>query len=471
MPEIGRLCSATDTIEDPGDLLALARACPDTPLFYWEHPARGHALLALGIVREIRASGPDRFAAVSDAAERMLATVESADADRSSLRVVGGFGFSEQGPAGALWRDFPAARFVLPRVLWLGERGHWRLTRVWDEGAEDAGEALLARVHRDRKLAEGDGPRLHAPVLTPEERLRWRTRVDDARVLIANGGLRKVVLAWQRRLYAASAVEPATILARARATRPTCFSFWVRARSGVSLIGSTPELLVRRTGMRVEASALAGSAPRAADATADRRHGAELLACPKNAREHAIVVAAVRAALASVADEIATPAGPELLLLPEAHHLSTLVTGRLRVAESVLRVGGVLHPTPAVCGAPRNAARALIEREEPDRGWYTGAVGWMDHAGDGELAVVLRSALVAGEQLTLWAGAGIVEGSDADAELAETEAKMGALVAPFLEPPLAVGQGAPRVATGPTTRAAGNDPAAPLAGAAANGGS
>ena len=147
------------------------------------------------------------------------------------------------------------------------------------------------------------------------------------------------------------------------------------------------------------------------------------------------------------------------------------MTGRLRALASVLRVGGVLHPTPAVCGAPCDAARALIERDEPDRGWYTGAIGWMDHAGDGELAVALRSALVAGDEVTVWAGAGIVEGSDADAELAETEAKMGALVAPFLESLPGVGQGAPRAATGTPTRVAGNDPTTARDGATANGGS
>jgi isochorismate synthase len=446
--EIGRLFGSTRVIDDPGDLLALARACPDTPLFYWEHPVRGEALLALGIVRELRASGPERFATLSAAARRILATIETADGERGGFRVVGGFGFSERCQAGAPWQDFPPARLVLPRLLWRREDGCWRLTQIWDEDDAPACEALLARVHCGRPLPDHD-LQLHAPVLTADERTRWRMRVDHARALIANGNVRKVVLARQRCLHAARAVDPGTILTRARDARPTCFSVWVRGQGGASLIASTPELLVRRQGREVAASALAGSAPRAADPTDDRRYGAELLACPKNAREHAIVVGAVRDALGSFADEISAPAAPELLLLPEAQHLATWLTGRLRAAATVLEVGGVLHPTPAVCGAPRAAARTLIEHEEPDRGWYTGTVGWMDEAGDGELAVALRSALVAGRHVTLWAGAGIVEGSDADAELAETEAKMGALVAPFLGHPLTV-----HASTGAGTRGA-----------------
>lgn len=463
MAEIGRLFSATQVVDDPGDLLEVARACGDAPLFYWEHPARRHAMLALGIVREIRASGPERFATVSAAARRILAGVQTAGGDRRALRVVGGFGFSERASAGTLWQDFPPARFVLPRLTWHCEDGRWRLTRVWDDGDASACDALLARVHGSGPGYQPAVPLLEAPRLTADDASRWRSRVDSARRLIAQGEVEKVVLARRRRLHANRAVDPATILARARDARSACFSFWVRGPGGASLIASTPELLVRRSGAAVVANALAGSAPRSDDTTDDRRYGAELLVCPKNAREHAIVVAAVRAALASVADQVVAPVAPDLLVLPEAQHLSTLITGRLRGASSVLDVGGLLHPTPAVCGAPRDAARTLIEREEPDRGWYAGAVGWMDDTGDGELAVALRSALVVGERVTLWAGAGIVEGSDADAELAETEAKMGALVVPFLAQPL--GAGPRRASSGTVTKVANGT------GAAAGGGS
>lgn len=432
MPEVGRLVATTRAIDDPGDLLAVARGCPGTPVFYWEHPARGEALLALGVVRELRASGADRFTRLSAAALRVLATVEADSAAHATLRVVGGFAFSERPEAGAVGAEFPPARLVLPRLLWLRSAGRTTLTAISDEGDAAVGAALRARV--PVAASEPGSLRLSASPLDGDECGRWRERVARAHALIADGTLEKVVLARRRRLSAADPIDPTTLLARARAARPTCFNVWVRGRRGASLVASTPELLVRRQGHAVTASALAGSAPRAPDAAADARAAAALLACPKNAREHAIVVAAVRAALAEVADDVTTSPTPGLLSLPEVHHLATMVAGRLRAPASVLDIGAVLHPTPAVCGAPRAPARALIECEEPERGWYTGALGWMDATGDGELAVALRSALVVDRHVTLWAGAGIVEGSDADAELAETEAKMCALVAPFLGP-------------------------------------
>jgi isochorismate synthase EntC len=116
-----------------------------------------------------------------------------------------------------------------------------------------------------------------------------------------------------------------------------------------------------------------------------------------------------------------------LLRLPEAQHLTTPITGRLAERLTVLDLAGLLHPTPAVCGVPRDAARRLIEQQEPGRGWFSGGVGWMAENGAGEVAVALRSVLIDGAAATVWAGAGIVSGSSAEAEFSETEAKMSAL--------------------------------------------
>ena len=204
------------------------------------------------------------------------------------------------------------------------------------------------------------------------------------------------------------------------------FNFWL-GREGTSFLGSTPELLVRVEGQTVTSGALGGSAPRGADDEEDRVLGDSLLASAKNLEEHEYVVSAVRSALGSVAGPLYSVERPRLMRLPEAQHLYTPVQGRLRERRSALEVAGLLHPTPAVCGVPRETARAIIEREEPHRGWYTGAVGWMDAGGGGEFAVALRSGLVDRSRMFLWAGAGIVAGSDPEAEFAETETKFSAL--------------------------------------------
>lgn len=429
MPDPVVLRGKDAPVEDPGDLLALVAACPGIPVFYWEEPSRRLAIAAFGAVREIRAAGPERFATTSADARTLLSSIEAHGAWSGGF-VVGGFGFSDQDPRGAEWQGFPAARLVLPELLWVRRAGECLLTRIWEAGREPEHEALLERVlgtasHVRRQVERDDWLELVAmPV--HDERARWRVRVETTRALIARGVARKVVIARRRELVARDVPNPGRILAHARATRPTCVSFLVRP-GAASFVGSTPEMLARRAGDRVEASALAGSAARGAAGEDDRILGATLLACPKNSREHEIVVSAVRSALGGIAERVTSPARPELLRLPEAQHLYTPVSGRLTRPLTVLEIAGLLHPTPAVCGVPRDIARALIERGEPERGWYAGAVGWMAGNGDGELAVALRSALVDGRRLTIWAGAGIVEGSDAEAELAETETKMTAL--------------------------------------------
>jgi isochorismate synthase len=416
------------SIEEPGDLLAIVSACQGIPVFYWERPSHGFGMVALGALREIRGAGPERFAHASAAASALLSSIETDGGNDACM--VGGFGFSDRDPTRAEWRDFPAARLVLPQLVWTRQADRCVLTRIWEVGGEGDRDALLERVRAAAGACPPGGEAAPLVVTRPagDERQRWHARVEAACALIASGGARKVVVARRRELLAQRVPEPAHILATARAARPACFNFWVRCGGSTSFIGSTPELLVRLAGDRIEASALAGSAARGADGDEDRRLGAVLLACPKNGREHALVVLAVKAALEGIADQVVSPARPEILLLPEAQHLHTPVSGRLVGPRTVVEIAGALHPTPAVCGVPRDAAREFIEREEPERGWYAGAVGWMAANGDGEFAVALRSALLDDRSITVWAGAGIVEGSSPDAELAETETKMTALL-------------------------------------------
>nr|MDJ0869801.1 chorismate-binding protein [Myxococcota bacterium] len=146
------------------------------------------------------------------------------------------------------------------------------------------------------------------------------------------------------------------------------------------------------------------------------------------------VVRALRAALAPHCRSLAVPEAPRLRRLDGIQHLETPIEGRLAGRRGLLALAGDLHPTPAVGGAPRDAALGWIARaEDLDRGWYAGPVGFLDAEGGGELAVALRAALLRGETARLFAGAGIVEGSQPEAELRETRLKLGALLAPLLE--------------------------------------
>lgn len=192
-----------------------------------------------------------------------------------------------------------------------------------------------------------------------------------------------------------------------------------------TLIGASPELLVSRDGNQVRSNPMAGSRPRSQDPVEDRRRAEQLLVSEKDLREHAAVVEAVADGLRPMCKNLRVPESPSLTSTAAMWHLATEVTGELRdPGTSSLELALALHPTPAVCGTPMQAANRVIAETEPfDRGYYAGMVGWCDSAGDGEWVVAIRCAEAEEKLLRLFAGAGIVSGSDPAEELAETSAK------------------------------------------------
>jgi menaquinone-specific isochorismate synthase len=250
---------------------------------------------------------------------------------------------------------------------------------------------------------------------------QWKEAVDDVLRRIRAGGVDKVVLAREVILEGDSAFDRSGLLSRLRADNPACFTF-----AAGSFLGSSPELLARRRGKRVVSRPMAGSIGRAATAAGDERLIAELLSSAKELAEHRVVVDAVRAALEPVCTQVYARSAPEVVRLTTVAHLATTVGGWLRhPAPSALALAGLMHPTPAVAGAPRAAALATIAELEPfDRGPYGGPVGWVDSRGDGDWAVALRCARLDGSTARLVAGAGIVAGSDPQDEWDETEAKL-----------------------------------------------
>jgi isochorismate synthase len=252
------------------------------------------------------------------------------------------------------------------------------------------------------------------------------------------GTLRKIVLARGLELEAGAPVDARAVLRNLAAADPRAFTFAIDLPVGRddgpgprTLVGASPELLVRRMGLEVVAHPMAGSVPRHPDPVEDARRAAELLRSVKDRDEHAVVVDAVRAALAPVCSALDVPAGPELHRTATMWHLATRVRGRLVDGSfSSLSLLAALHPTPAVCGTPRDAARdAIGHLEALPRGFYSGAVGWQDASGDGEWTVTIRCGEVQGERVTMWAGAGVVAASDPQSELDETTAKCGTMLA------------------------------------------
>lgn len=269
-------------------------------------------------------------------------------------------------------------------------------------------------------------------------RAGYARAVASAVDLLKAGDLRKVVLARALRLTMAAPVDVRTLLANLVSDNAAGFTYAVDLPTldgRRTLVGATPEMLLSRTGTTVVANPLAGSIPRDQDPEVDHANGQALLASAKDHDEHRVVVEAVADALRPFCLSLDVPATPSLVSTTAVWHLSTHITGELRdPGISSLRLASALHPTPAVCGAPAQAARATITDLEPfDRGFYAGAIGWCDADGDGQWVVGIRCAEltepVAGPTtMTLYSGAGIMPASVPDLEVTETSAKFQTLL-------------------------------------------
>lgn len=262
-------------------------------------------------------------------------------------------------------------------------------------------------------------------------------RVQKLVELIGAGELRKVVAARSVQLAADAPIDPAALVARLLHRHPSSNAFAVditgagSEHDGAHLVGSSPEVLVSRAGSAVSLRPLAGTAPRRSDPVADRAEADALLASAKNLEEHSYVIDWIREQLAPLCSELTIPDGPVLISTPEVWHLATPISGVLRdQATTALDLAAALHPTPAVCGTPTDLALATINDVEGDRGFYGGAVGWCDRAGDGEWIVAIRCAEIAadGRSAIAYAGGGIVAASDPDTELDETTTKLRTLL-------------------------------------------
>ena len=291
-----------------------------------------------------------------------------------------------------------------------------RPLRAWPGGPED------------RVL---DGLPTRHPVPAPRDYVE--SVAQAVSMMRAGDGLDKVVLARALELRGVQPDIP-TLLRRLAAADPWAHVYAVDlpASSGAprTFLGASPETLLRRVGDTVESLPLAGSARRSPDPVEDARRGAELLCSVKDRDEHAVVIHDIADNLAPLCSALEVPDGPELIRTRAMWHLATRIRGRLADrAITSLDLAAALHPTPAVCGRPRDRARDAIGELEPlDRGYYAGAVGWQDIAGDGEWIVAIRCGEVEGDTVRLWAGAGLVEASDPEGELAETTAKFGTLL-------------------------------------------
>ncbi|MDI1450099.1 isochorismate synthase [Polyangium sp. 6x1] len=421
----------------------LVAACtPAVPVVLFQTPSREGeppiGVVGFGEIARVEGSGPERLSQVTSAARKVFASLrEERDADAGSApgpRFVGGLSFRTEARREP-WSAFADASFSLARWIYVtraGEAWLWLLLRGEDLGAErPAIEAELASIEAAFTAAArpteetlprgaGEGTRIEGT-----SREAFCSLVRAALDAIHAREIDKVVPVAASRLCPDRPFDARAALARIAEAYADTTRFAVQRGERVFL-GASPERLVSRRGRVVTTDGLAGTTRRGPD---DAGLVRALLASPKERREHALVVEAIAAVLGPRCDTLDVPEAPSIRSLPNVHHLWTPIRGALRDDTHVLALVEALHPTPAVSGTPRDRATDWIAAHEPDaRGWYTGAVGWFDAAGDGDFAVAIRAGLVSPDEAWLYAGAGIVEGSDPPAEYAEIRAKQAPML-------------------------------------------
>lgn len=313
---------------------------------------------------------------------------------------------------------------LVPEVVWGRDAAGAWVTTIGPPGARPIDVDALCRPVAEEPLPSPNDVRV-SPVRPAGW---WRELVGQATRVMQDApddGLRKVVLARELVVEADTDFDRAVVLHRLRRAFPGCFLFNVEG-----FLGASPELLVERRADVVRAQPMAGTAPRGGNPDDDARLGAALVASATYRHEHQVTIDMVYDTLVPWCSYLDYEAEPSVIGVANVQHLATMVEGRLsRPAPSVLELVAALHPTPAVSGWPRPLANQWIAAHEGfDRGRYAGTVGWVDAGGNGSWAVSIRCAEVAGRTARLYAGNGIVATSDPDAELAETQAKLLAVL-------------------------------------------
>lgn len=425
-PPAASTIARTIAISDPG---SLQKYLVDETSVAWIR--RGEGMVGLGCYSCTDVTGPaEADAWWSTLLQGLEHTTQLPGLAGTGPLAFGSFSFDPDHTSGV-------SRLIVPRVIIGRRNGHAWLTVVGDEPQTAPLVELVELVETSdglflRSRATAPQPPQDVRIDVDEaSKTRWCRRVAEAVSRIENNGLEKVVLARSVTGRASEPLDVRHLVVTLADQYPSCWTYSVDG-----LVGASPEMLVRREGGLATSRILAGTIRRSGSEETDLKLASALARSSKNLAEHELAVASVAEALAPLCSGMNVPESPYVLELPNVLHLATDVTAVAHSDASSLRLAAALHPSAAVCGTPTSVARAAIaELEGLDRGRYSGPVGWIDSDGDGEWAIALRCGVVDAQdprRIELFAGCGIVEGSDPAEELAETQAKFVPMVTALL---------------------------------------
>jgi len=343
--------------------------------------------------------------------------------DNPGLRYYGGMSFKGSIP-GEPWQDFAAFKFIVPRFEMCESDGQCVFAfniKIGDIDQEKIAEVLgsLDSMDFTAQTQYRNVPRILDRQDRPEKR-EWQSIFNQSQERAPE----KVVLARQSVFDFDVALRCDALMKHLKDRTPGCFHFFFQFAQDSAFLGASPERLFKRDGRGIASEAIAGTRPRSNETASDQAFEDELMNSEKDAKEHLYVTDAIYKGLNPLCTELRFDDAFSLRKLKGSQHLITRFEGQLKEGIDDLTVLNSLHPTPAVAGTPTQTALKAIEGLEPfDRGWYAGPVGTIG-LDETEFAVAIRCGLIHGRQLSLFAGAGIVEGSTAEAEWDEIENKI-----------------------------------------------
>jgi len=404
-------------------------------LSYFEKTSEQFALCGIGISKIFELDKGEEISSLHHRVRQSLSgTVVRPAQEISTITeptALGGFRFNKNTEPDEIWENFGYGHMILPKILLtkrlLNKESDETVTFLTVSPGVSSLEAITILTQLETFEASDccDKPKSMTLVNIDVNEDAWRSSVKTISKEVRKNQYRKAVLAARKVLTGQFKI--ASVLGSLRRSYPECFLFCFsvpRDEEGViSFVGATPELLVSLNEDNVKSLALAGSIGRGMDRSTDTENALALTRSHKDIAEHDEVIAEISNRLKPITNSVLVEP-TRLRRLNNIQHLSTGITAQARVESNLLKLVEVLHPTPAVCGAPREIAWNVIgEHEEFDRGWYAAPIGWMDAQGEGEFAVALRSALVEGGKAWLFAGNGIVGQSKPEIELQEVNLK------------------------------------------------
>jgi isochorismate synthase len=409
----------------------LLAAAPLADAWYWSS-GRDQELVGIGVAKRLTGRGATRFSSIDAQLAELWSTLQPhplTDATAPEPRVFGGFAFQPERASHAPWDGFGEGQLLLPRLTYArSEERAWLTLAAPAHELSVSRERLLAEAAQllavASELEDERGDADSGPFeLSERSSEEWRALIAQVKRAIAEGSLQKVVLSRRVLVRFERELSVARVLGRLRNNEPNAPRFAFRV-GGATFLGSPPERLLAKTGLRIETEAVAGSLPVTDEGAAER-----LLNDAKLMAEHAPVVQDLVERLKPVADLQALPERPYAHRARHILHLKTPISATLRAPERALSLLARIHPTPAVGGYPTGPALRFIAEHEPEeRGWYGGPIGWIDSHDNADFAVALRSGVICERQAHLYVGAGIVSGSDSDSEFQETGWKLKVLL-------------------------------------------